>query len=69
MSETYRKINDRVLIVTTTSEPVINEVERDRAEIQTELDHIPDRLAELQKQIDEVNGRKDKLTRMLGVFK
>jgi len=40
----------------------------DRAVLQTELDHMPDRIAEIQKQMDEAISRRDELVKILGVF-
>ncbi len=68
MSETYKKIDDNTVEITTTTEPVETKARQDKAELQTELDHIPDRLAELQKQVDAVNERKDELVEILKVF-
>ncbi len=66
MPEIYEKIDDNTVRITTTTEPTTED--RDRAELQTELDHIPDRLAELQEQVDAVNGHKDRLVEILKVF-
>jgi hypothetical protein len=66
MAETYKKIDDKTVEITTTVPPTV--VERDKAELQTELDHIPDRLAELQEQIDEIDTSQTRLTSILKVF-
>ena len=68
MAETYRKIDENTVEITTTTEPIETKVKRDKAELQTELDHIPDRLSEAQEQIDAVNERKDELVEILKVF-
>lgn len=66
--QTVVKINGQTceITTTTTTETII---QHDRAELQTELDHIPDRLTELQEQIDRVNKRKAELIEILKVFK
>lgn len=69
MSETYKKIDDNTVKVTETfdlPEPMVTEY--DKAELQTELDHIPDRKTEIQEQLDAVNERENELKEMLGVF-
>ena len=58
-----------VEIVTTVSvTPAETVQEYDRAVLQTELDHMPDRIAEIQKQMDEAIARRDELIKILGVF-
>lgn len=61
-------VNEKTCRITTTKLNIII-VERDRAELQTELDHIPDRKAEIQEQLDRVNERKAELIKILEVFK
>lgn len=61
------KIDDQTVEITTTKNTV-TVIERDKAELQTELDHIPDRKAEIQKQLDAVNERETELITILGVF-
>lgn len=66
---TYKKIDDNTVEQTETfdlPEPVVTEY--DKAELQTELDHIPDRKAEAQEQFDAVREREKVLKEMLGVF-
>ncbi len=58
--------NQTVEITTTTTTETI--VRHDRAELQTELDHIPDRIAELQQRISEINKRRVELMEILKVF-
>lgn len=67
ITQTVRKIDDQTceITTTTTTETVI---QRDRAELQTELDHIPDRKAEIQKRLDIVNEREAELIEILKVF-
>ena len=72
---TENKIADYVdaqtVKVTTTivATPKVQEVKYDKAVLQTELDHLPDRRAEIQKQMDECNAREAELIKMLEVFK
>ena len=69
MLDTYKKIDDNTVEITTTfdlPEPVITT--RSKAGIQTELDHITGRLAEAQEQVDAVNKRKAELIEILKVF-
>lgn len=66
---TYRKIDNRTVEATEVfalPEPVVTEY--DKAELQTELGHIPDRFAEIQKQFDIVSERENELKDMLDVF-
>ena len=62
------KIDDNTVEITTTK-TTVTVVERDRAELQTEQDHIPDRIAELQKQIDDLNERSAEIDAIMAVFK
>lgn len=69
MAKTYGKIDDNTVEITTTfdtPEPTI--VNHDRAELQTELDHIPDRKAQAQENLDAVNEREQELIEILKVF-
>jgi len=65
---TYKKIDDSMVEKTTTTEPVVTKVKMDRAELQTELDHIPDRKKGIQKQLDAVDEREQELIETLKVF-
>ena len=69
MAETYKKIDENTVEITTTIPEKVTKIERDRAELQTELDHLPDRLMELQKQMDSANKEKQRLINILDVFK
>lgn len=62
------KIDDQTVRLTTTA-TTIRVVERDRAVLKTEKDHIPDRIAELQAQIDVLNERSAEIDKILTVFK
>lgn len=53
------------ITTTTTTETVI---QYDRAELQTELDHIPGRKAEIQEQLNVINAREAELIEILKVF-
>lgn len=65
--QTIVKIDDQTVeITTTTTTETI--VQYDRAELQTELDHIPDRKAAIQEQLDLVNEREAELIEILKVF-
>lgn len=69
--QTIVKINDQTVeIATTTTTETI--VQYDRAELQTELDHIADRKTEIQKRYDEqlsaANKREVELIEILKVF-
>lgn len=68
MAEIYKKIDDKTVEVTTIIPEDVSKEERDRAELQTELDHIPDRKEELQDQLDIVEKREAELTAILKVF-
>lgn len=63
-----KKIDDKTLEVTTTT-TTVEKVLHDKAELQTELDHIPDRIAKLQEQIDALNERAEEIRSMLDVLK
>lgn len=67
IEQTIVKIDDQTCEITTVT-TITNVVQRDRAELQTELDHIPDRKAEIQKQLDVVNEREAELIEILKVF-
>ena len=64
-------VDEKTVKVTTTitTTPAAREVDYDKAVLQTELDHIPDRRAALQKQMDAVDEREAELIKMLEVFK
>lgn len=66
MTKRYKKIDDETLEVTTTPEPIIERIGRE--ELQTELDHIPDRKAENQKQLDSIDKREVVLKAILKIF-
>ena len=63
-------VDEQTIKVTTTivATPKVQEVKYDKAELQTELDHMVDRRAGLQKQIDECDAREAELIKMLEVF-
>ena len=63
-------VDEQTVKVTTTivATPKVQEVKYDKAVLQTELDHIVDRRAEIQKQIDECDAREAELIKMLEVF-
>ena len=64
-------VDEQTVKVTTTitTTPAAREIKYDKAVLQTELDHLPDRRAEIQKQMDECNAREAELIKMLEVFK
>lgn len=62
------KIDDQTVEMTTTT-MTVRAVKYDRAVLKTEKDHIPDRIAELQKQIDALNARSAEIDKILEVFK
>ncbi len=62
------KIDNKTVRLTTTT-TTIRVVERDRAVLQTEKDHIPDRIAEFQAQITALNRRSAEIDKILEVFK
>lgn len=59
-----KKLNEQTLEVKTTT-TTVRTVEHDKAELQTELDHIPDRIATLNDQITTLNERAVELQVML----
>ena len=61
------KIDDQTCEITTTKTTIVV-VRRDRAELQTEKDHIPDRIAELEEQIAKLNERAAEIDKILEVF-
>lgn len=67
IDKVMKKIDDKTLEVTTTT-TTVNKVLHDKAELQTELDHIPDRIATLQERIDDLNERAVELQDMLKVL-
>lgn len=68
MPETYKKIDDNTVEITTTTEAIETKVEHNKAEIETELAHAPDRLAKLQENLDEENASNTRLANILKVF-
>jgi chromosome segregation ATPase len=68
MAETYKKIDEETVEITTTSEPVVNKATEEKAILRTRLSHIPDDIAELQGQIDKLNTDKTRLENILKVF-
>jgi hypothetical protein len=62
------KIDDNTVEITTTT-TTVRVVERDKAELQTEKDHIPEHVAELQEQIAALNDRSTEIDKILEVFK
>lgn len=65
--QTFVKINENTVEITTTT-TIERVIQYDRAVIQTELDHIPDRRAEAQAQLDKVDAREAELINILKVF-
>ena len=63
-----KKIDDKTLELKTTT-TTVNVQLHDKAELQTELDHIPDRRAALQEQMDALDEREAELMKMLEIFK
>jgi len=68
VDKVYKKIDAQTLEVTTTT-TTVRKVLHDKAELQTELDHIPDHIAEYQKQIDALNERAVEIQQMLDKLK
>ena len=68
VNKVYKKLDAQTLEVTTTM-TTVNKVILDKAELQTELDHIPDHIAEYQKQIDALNERALEIQSMLDKLK
>ena len=62
-----KKLDDQTLEVKTTTTS-ISTVLHDKAELQTELDHIPDRISTLQEQIASLNERAVEIENMLKVL-
>jgi len=56
------------IVTTVTTTQAVQIEKRDRAELQTELDNMVDRIAAAQKQMDEALARRDELVKILGVF-
>ena len=71
MNRVANYVDARTVKVTTTiaTTPAAREIKYDRAVLQTELDHMVDRKAEIQKQMDAANEREAELIKMLEVFK
>ena len=63
-----KKIDDKTLEVTTTT-TTVDKVLHDKAELQTRLAHIPERIAALQERIDDLNEEAAELQTMLDVLK
>lgn len=63
-----KKLDDQTLEVKTTT-TTVQTVEHDKAELQTELDHIPDRIATLNEQIVSLNERAVELQTMIDALK
>ena len=70
-SRLVEKVDERTGTITTTTTvtQAVRQVEFDRAVLQTEQDHIPDRIATLQEQIDVLNERSAEIDSILAVFK
>lgn len=68
IEKTVKKLDDKTIKVTTvtTSTAV---VEFDKAVLQTELDHIPDRRAAIQEQMNAIDEREAELIELLAAFK
>ena len=64
-------VDEQTLKITTTltTTPAVREQKYNRAVVQTELDHMPDRIASIQKDMDAALARKAELIKMLEVFK
>jgi len=63
-----KKLDDQTLEVRTTT-TTIQTVEHDKAELQTELDHIPGGIANLDEQITALDERAVELQAMIDVLK
>jgi len=65
------KVDDQTgtITSTTTTTQAVRQVEFDRAVLQTEKDHAPERIAALQAQIDVIEARVIEIDAILGVFK
>ena len=70
-SRVVERVDDQTGTITTTTTITqsVRQVEFDRAELQTELDHLPERIATLQDQIDKLNERSAEIDEILAVFK
>ena len=68
VEKSVKKLDDKTLEITTVTTST-SVVEFDKAVLQTELDHIPDRRAGLQKQMDAIDAREAELIELLAVFK
>ena len=62
------KIDDKTVKVTVTT-TTIRVSEQDKAELQTEKDHIPEQIVKLNEQIDTLNERSAEIDKILSVFK
>lgn len=65
--KTVVKIDDQTCEITTITTTTVVE-KRDRAEIQTKLDHIPDLKAENLKRLREIEGKEAEYIKILEVF-
>jgi len=68
VEKSVKKLDDKTLEITTVTTST-SVVEFDKAVLQTELDHISDRRAEVQKQMDAIDAREAELIELLAVFK
>ncbi len=68
MADTYKKIDDNTVEISTTTPEVTNAANHNKAVLQTELDHVPDRKDEIQIQFDAVVEREAELIEILEVF-
>ena len=68
IEKSVKKLDDKTLEVTTTT-TTVNTAKYDKAVLQTELDHIPDRRAKLQEQMDAIDAREAELIELLAEFK
>ena len=66
--KTYKKIDENTVEETITIPEKVTKTNLDKAELQTELDHIPDKLVECQDSMDCINCRKTELKEILKVF-
>lgn len=66
--KTAQKIDDNTVEITTTVPEKITKVQFNRAVLQTEFDHIPERKAKHQVEIEALDERAVEITKMLSVF-
>ena len=74
IEKSVKKLDEKTIEVTTTTTTVnVNTVKHDKAVLQTELDHMTDRKAAIQKQYDDgmaaANEREAELKELLAAFK